>query len=135
MTSWLGKWRLIPELSHYATGDPPEAGHYDIRRDGEGLSLAIRWTADGEVRSAAFSAVPDGRLTPIETPRLDGFTLTALSDAELESRAVAGGVDVSHAIRRVSDDRRLMCVVQSATDEVEGWRVASCQIYERIGDD
>jgi len=110
MTRWLGDWRLLPELSHYTAGGPPEEGRYRITREGGDIAFAVDWVKDGAAQSVRFQAPADG--SAVAFPGVDSFTVTAVDDATLDSAAFLAGARVAYARRRVSADGGLLSVYQ-----------------------
>ncbi|WP_425052293.1 hypothetical protein [Psychromarinibacter sp. S121] len=132
MSPCVGHWQLISELSHYSAGGPPESGDYIIEQDGDRLSFTVRWVKDGQEMETSFAAPADGSAVPADFPGLDSFSVTDEPDGSLSSEAVASGVVVSKALRRVSDDDRLMSVLQENADGQGGW-IRIFQVYRRAG--
>ncbi len=129
MSAWLGEWRLIPELSHYDAGDPPDSGRYRISVADGLVRFDVEWSAEGEDHSVSFSGPPDGTPVSAATSGVDSFTVTAVDDSTLDSEAVAGSRRVAWARRRVSADGTLMSVIQRLAGP-DG-EVTVFQVYRR----
>ncbi|WP_172293001.1 hypothetical protein [Pseudoruegeria sp. HB172150] len=130
MSAYFGHWRLIPEISHYSAGGPPERGDYVIEdRDGE-IAFTVSWEAEGKELKTEFAAPADG--SPVEAgfPGVDSYSVTHEDDFTLLSDAMAGGEAILKAVRRVSRDGRLMTVLQENADGQGGW-IRIFQVYER----
>ena len=94
MSAYLGRWQLVPELSHYEAGEPPESGAYLIEsKDGE-IHFDIHWVATGQPMSINFSGPADGRQVPSDFPGVDSFSVLHEDDYTLSGDALAGGVQV-----------------------------------------
>jgi len=131
VSAYLGKWQLLAELSHYDQGEPPESGTYLIEEKGGEIHFDIHWTAKGQDMNVSFSAPPDGRQVPSDFPGVDSFSVLHEDDHTLSGDALAGGRQISIAIRRVSNDGQLMSVLQDNPDPAMG-RIRTYQVYNRI---
>jgi hypothetical protein len=130
MPAYLGTWQLIPELSHYDRGGPPDRGTYKIEdRDGV-LHFTIDWTSNGQSFSISYIGHADGRPVPNPHPGVDAASVRHEDDFTLSSRAVAGGVEIARALRRVSRDGTLMSVLQDNADG-KGSFASILQVYRR----
>ena len=130
MQHYLGSWELIPELSHYSAGAPPEKGLYVIEKHGDLIRIRVSWVKDGQDMATEFEAHPDGRQMPSGFPGVDSFSLLAEDDFTLSGDARAGGKVVSTALRRVARDGTLLSVLQE--NEVPGaGTMRIFQVYRR----
>jgi hypothetical protein len=127
MTRFAGSWQLVPELSHYDQGGPPEFGRYLISTDAGMHKFRVIWRKDGRDFDIAFAAASDGSVTPCDFPGVDGFRLRQEDDA-LVSEALLEGQIVARALRRVSGD--LMSVQQLNATPEGGW-ARIFQVYRR----
>jgi hypothetical protein len=120
MTRWVGPWVLVPDLSHYSDGTPPEAGTYAISEgDGE-VRFAITWAKEGTPFAIYFALPADGSPASSDFPGMDRSWLER-GDGWLASFAAYEGQIVARAMRRVSEDGALMSVLQENADRVGGW--------------
>lgn len=128
--AYLGTWHLIPELSHYDRGGPPERGSYRIEaRDGV-LLFTIDWTAGGGNHTVRYIGHADGRPVANPHPGVDAASVRHEDDFTLSGRAEAAGVEIARAVRRVSRDGMLMSVLQETADGAGGF-LRSVQVYRR----
>jgi hypothetical protein len=132
---FLGTWQLVPELSLYAAGTPPESGLYVIAESEPGLlSVQISWRMPGDSaeKSMQFGGRSDG--SPVALPATpgapDAFTLTRVDSHTLDSAALRAGEVVSYARRVASADGTLLAVVQESGAAAES-RVRNFQVYRR----
>lgn len=131
MPAYLGTWQLIPELSHYDQGGPPDQGIYRIEdRDGV-LHFTIDWTVGGQHHSVSYIGHADGRPVPNPHPGVDASSVRHEDDLTLSGRAEAGGIEIARAMRRVSRDGQLMSVLQENADGKGGF-ARILQVYRRI---
>lgn len=130
--AWIGHWLLLPELSHYGDGKSPERATYDIAAIGDGsLQFNVAWWNDGQKTSIAFEGIPDGEQRPTDSPGVTHMTVTSHSRLRLDSAAWAGDKMVARATRRVSEDGRLMSIVQELFPESRADPVTVFQVYMR----
>ncbi|HYD50975.1 MAG TPA: hypothetical protein VEA99_00055 [Gemmatimonadaceae bacterium] len=136
---FIGAWDLVPELSLYAAGSPPEAGRYVVSVTDDGrLELTARWRAVGATdwQSVTFGGAADGTRqalpassdAPPGAP--DAFALTRVDARTLDSSAWRGERLVAYARRVASEDGALLAVVQEsvAPNDV---RLRNFQVYRR----
>jgi hypothetical protein len=126
MTIYEGIWHLVPDLSHYSAGTPPQSGRYEIAQEAASLNFRVDWVMMGQAKSVSFSAPADG--ADADFPGLDRFYLTLGTD-HLDSTAEAGGRIVAFARRRVSADGALMSVYQENQTPEGPQRIF--QVYRR----
>ncbi|MCA9698848.1 MAG: ankyrin repeat domain-containing protein [Myxococcales bacterium] len=127
-----GTWELVPELNLYDFGEPARSGRYQIAVAAGQVRFAIDWeTSDGQPREIAFGGWLDGLRLPCEFPGITHLSFTAVDDNTLDSDTYDGERHLSHARRRVSDDGRLLAVVQQARTP-EGCWAANFSVYRRI---
>jgi hypothetical protein len=126
----LGTWQLVPELSHYDQGGPPDTGTYRIEADGNILRFHISWQAGGKDHAVIFAAPLDGREIPSEFPGIDSFAVLLEGPKSLVSTATASGRVVMRARRLVSDDGALMSIRQDNIG-ADGSTSGSFQVYRR----
>jgi hypothetical protein len=110
MGHWLGTWELVPELSHYSAGGPPESGLYRIWRDGGLIRFQVDWVASGQARSVSFATPEDASDAPY--PGLDRMFATVVSADVLDTTAFKDGQRIAYARRRVAAAGDLMAVFQ-----------------------
>jgi hypothetical protein len=122
-----GTWLLVPELSHYEVGEPPESGVYQIETAQGVVTFRIKWHKAGQDFEVSFAAALDGRAVTAEFPGIDSF-LVRDEDNTLISEAFAKGQMVARAVRRVAGD--LLSVLQENSDGQGGW-VRVWQVYRR----
>lgn len=128
--AYLGTWRLVPELSHYDAGGPPESGSYRIEdRDGV-LHFTIDWVKDAQAMSASYIAHADGTPVMAPHPGVDEASVLHEDDRTLSGSATAGGAVIARTMRRVSTDGRLMSVLQETANGQGGWH-KTFQLYFR----
>jgi hypothetical protein len=132
---YLGEWELIPELSLYASGNPPALGRYIIAQVGEDqLALEVRWRMPGDTddRSTRFGGAADGSriALPPSDAGPDAFSLTHVDDHTLDSAAFRAGIRLAYARRAVSANGALLAVVQEHLDAA-GSPVRNFQLYRR----
>ncbi len=130
MHAFAGRWELIPELSFYEQGEPPESGTYTIDVDGETVSFTIEWSIDGADQSIAFGGPLDGECHAVPEPDGAEVSYTRVDASVLESTLVVGGKRLAFARRQVSSDRTLMAVLQENT-VADGGKVRITQVYRR----
>lgn len=132
MRHYLGKWKLIPELSHYDVGQAPESGTYFIEEVDDQIAIAIHWTSGGKDMSVQFSGPADGRQIESGYPGIDSYSVLHEDDYTLSGDAMTGDAQVSRAIRRVSMDGNLMSIIQENAGG-NGEMIRIYQVYQRIG--
>jgi hypothetical protein len=131
MPAYLGTWQLIPELSHYDQGGPPERGLYRIE-DREGvLHFTIDWTKTGQDYSVAYIGHADGSPVLNPHPGVDQASVRHEDDFTLSGSAMSGGVEIARAMRRVAHDGTLMSVLQETADGKGGFS-RILQVYRRV---
>jgi hypothetical protein len=128
--AYLGIWHLIPELSQYQTGTPPERGTYRIEETDGVLRFTVDWSMGGQEMSVSYIGHADGRPVLNPHPGVDKAFVRHEDDFTLSGRALAGGVEIARAMRRVSRDRALMTVLQETSDGMGGF-TRSVQVYRR----
>ena len=128
---FLGRWRLIPELCLYESGDVPLAGLYTIHELSPGLlHLSIEWTAaDGTPQQTEFSGPADGSRQSLDGPGVTAFSMTRVGPAVLDSAAFSDEDEVMYARRSVSADGQLLSTVQAARSG-DG-SIRNFQVYRR----
>ena len=137
MTSYLGTWELIPELSLYAIGQLPASGTYVIAEETSGtLAIRLTWRMPGDTteRATQFGGPSDGSRVSLPTMAPgapDAMTLSHVDDRTLDSAALRGAEIVAYARRSVSADGQLMSVVQEMIG-ADGHRVRNFQVYRRV---
>ncbi|HEX7120987.1 MAG TPA: hypothetical protein VF178_01365 [Gemmatimonadaceae bacterium] len=132
---YLGTWHLIPELSLYAAGTPPQSGTYSITEASGGtLTLRVVWRMPGDASEHATEFGGRADAVPIPIPHEpgmpDAFTLTRIDAGTLDSAALRDGEQVAYARRAVTEDGSLMAVVQEYLTP-NGQRVRNFQVYRR----
>lgn len=127
-------WELQTEQCAYEQGQPPTAGTYRIERTQTGYRFYMAWTAvDGQTHALQFDGVPDGQRHPYAGPGTDEISLTRVAANQLDSKAWVGGHQVAHASRVLSDDGRIMVVVQSGSLP-DGTPFSNRSVYARLDD-
>ena len=122
-----GVWNLVPELSHYDLGEPPDWGHYEVVTRGGVVTFRVKWRKEGQAFEMSYAAPIDGTAVTADFPGLDSFALHEDGNT-LISEAFAKGALVSRGIRRVSGD--LMSILQENSDGKGGW-LKTWQVYRR----
>ncbi|MCX7300684.1 MAG: hypothetical protein NTX73_09980 [Rhodobacterales bacterium] len=130
MEPFLGSWALVPELSHYSDGIPPESGLYRISESEGEARFTVDWVKDGVPFSVTFAAPLDGTSARTMFPGVDRFWLET-GTGTLVTVAKGGGAVVARAVRRVSGDWSLLSVLQENADGHGGW-VRIFQVYRRV---
>lgn len=130
VAAYLGTWELIPELSHYQTGGPPDRGTYRIDDQNGLLRFTIDWATGGKTTSISYVGHADGSPVPNPHPGVDEASVRHEDDYTLSGRAITGGVEIARAMRRVSRDRALMTVLQENADGKGGF-ARIVQVYRR----
>ncbi len=127
---YLGRWRLVPELCLYQTGEVPKSGLYEISEEADVVVISIQWQAsEGSNHSIEFSGPCDGSLQRSNTPGVSEFSISRISSTILDSSAFLDGEEIMYARRSASSDGRLLSSVQTgATDETS---FRNFQIYSR----
>ena len=127
---YLGRWRLIPELCLYQTGEVPISGIYEISEQGPVVAISIQWqTAVGTNHSIEFSGPSDGSLQPAETPGVSELSISRISSTILDSAAFLQGKETMYARRAASSDGRLLSTVQTGVASDTPFR--NFQVYVR----
>lgn len=132
---FLGTWILLPELSLYQVGAPPQRGTYVITEHGGIVHFRIDWVPaeGGPERTLSFSGPPDGVVQPASAPAPgapDSFSVVRVDHRTLDSSAFAAGQVVAYARRIVSSDGELLAVVQQGTAPGQGL-FRNFQVYRR----
>ena len=125
-----GIWILIPELSFYQEGSPPEEGRYKIGISGGNVEFSVSWVINSEHQSVDFSGPLDGKLHPSDMARDSEISFTRVDEYTLESEFIVAGVRMAFARRQVSRDGTLMTVLQESR-KPDGSLVLTTQVYRR----
>lgn len=129
---FLGIWQLIPEKSEYEHGDPPVEGQYQITIHNEGYLINMQWESFyGAWNELSYIAIPDGKDHPHDDPEIaDTISMTRIDEYTLDSDAKKAGRVIAHARRILSEDLRLMTVIQSGP-LAEGGTFKNLSVYRR----
>ncbi len=126
-----GLWHLVPELSHYETGDPPKSGTYRITNKVDAVFFEINWIdAAGNASAIQFGGPLDADVPIEDQPGLTHARYTRVDGQRLQSSSFNGETLVAFADRRVSDDGQLMSVLQRISLP-DGSTNAIFQVYRR----
>jgi hypothetical protein len=128
-----GVWRLLPELSFYEDGQPPQEGRYEINVEGKNVSFSVRWRADDKDQSISFSGPLDGQLHHSDAAPNAKVSFTHVDENTLESAFSVDEVQMAFARRQVSHDGALLAVLQVNT-KPDGSSVRITQVYRRVGE-
>lgn len=117
--NFLGKWKMLPEMSVYAAGEPPKSGTYEIVQDGKKLTFIMDWVdAAGEAKHMAYSEICDGQFHPYtDAPIADEICLTLESDHILKSVAKLAGKVKLTAIRETTPQGQLKVTMSAKTPD------------------
>ena len=127
---YLGRWRLIPELCLYQTGNVPLSGIYEISEADGVISISIGWRAsDGSEHQIAFAGPADGSQQPTDSPGVSALSILRVSNTVLDSSAYSDGEEVMYARRTASSDGRLLSTVQAGASGGTPFR--NFQVYSR----
>ncbi|HCG6160232.1 hypothetical protein [Vibrio parahaemolyticus] len=127
-----GKWDLIPDLSFYEQGEPPQSCLYEISVDGLNVGFKLSWVqTDGSEVVIEFSGQADSIPKSVATPKGAEASYTKVSDSILESRMFIADVEMAYAKRAVSNDGNLMSVLQVNTMP-SGEKTRITQVYKRV---
>ncbi len=129
---FFGTWHLDPAYSDYQFGLAPLNGTYELRAEGAGFQVSMRWTgADGHAHHLAYSLLPDGQPHPYAGgSAVDTVVSVFVDDRRLDSTALKDGQVVNHASRVLSADGRRLTIVQSGADG-QGRPYRNLSIYVR----
>jgi hypothetical protein len=127
-----GTWELDPSRCRYEEGAPPRAARYVIAREPFGYVFRATWqTEEGQEEEVAFCGVPDGTRRPLVPPgEVDALSLVRVDERRMDSTAYAKGEVVSHAARVLSEDGRMMTVVQTG-GRPPGKKFRNVSVYRR----
>lgn len=110
---FLGRWQLVPELSIFQRGEPPESGITVIQLQGQMCHVAMAWRAVGAEgdQHVGFAAPLTGEIqrnpsAPRGVP--NGFSLTRVNNRTLDSSAYIDGLEVMYSRRATTTDGTLM---------------------------
>lgn len=128
---FLGVWRLDPQQSQYAFGQPPRDGAYTLHHDGEYLHFHIEWTSsEGKSLVQAIETIADGQEHAYAGPGVDSVCYTLVDSVTLDSTASKDGRVIAHARRLLMDDGTSMEIVQSG-QRPDGSPFANRSLYRR----
>lgn len=130
---FLGTWDLVPEVSVYDDGVPPEEATYELTQDGAEVRVVMSWRPAGSSnhRATEFAGVADGVVHPVTgVAGVTGLSLTRSDARTLDSTALDGDTVVSSARRVASADGSLLVVVQRA-HRTDGGSLQTVQLYRR----
>ena len=120
---FLGTWRLLPERSRYASGQPPQRGLYRLEAaDGGAVRFHVDYVdGSGESKQLEYT-VPfqDG----------EGAGACLVDASTLDTTVRESGRVVAHARRVLSADGRTMTITQSGTAP-DGQPFANVSAYAR----
>jgi hypothetical protein len=129
---YLGRWALIPELSLYEEGEPPNSGIYELVASGDGIQVSIEWVAaDGSSHATAFAGPCDGSRQELSQPGVTHFAITRVDERTLDSSAFRDGAEIAYARRRASSDGDLLATVQEGR-RPDGTTFRNFQVYRRL---
>jgi hypothetical protein len=134
---FLGRWQLVPELSQYELGEPPQSGIYAVESSGGVLSVDIIWVdGKGQAGQTSYGGPMDGSLIELEAAASGSeadthLTLTRIDGATLDSAVLLEGEVVAWARRIASADGELLSVVQAGSDP-EGRPFRNFQVYRHL---
>jgi len=127
-----GKWELIPELSFYQQGEPPQRCLYEILVDGLNVEFKLSWLqVDSNEVAIEFSGIADSIPKSVTAPEGAQASYTIVSESILENRMFISGVEMAYAKRAVSNDGQLMSVLQINTTP-SGENIRITQVYKRV---
>ena len=127
---YLGKWRLIPELCLYQTGEVPKSGIYEISENEGVVVISITWqSANGSSHRIGFSGPSDGSIQLSDTAGISELSISRISSTILDSSAFLAGDEIMYARRSASSDGRLLSTVQTGTKDETSFR--NFQVYSR----
>lgn len=128
---YLGEWELVPELSIYQSGEPPLAGRYSLRLDGNRIEIAVNWT-DQEFNpfEMHFGGPLDGERHDYEGPEVTHVSYRQVDERTLDSTAFSNDRVLLYAKRVASEDGRLLAISQ--TMSVEEGEATNFQVYRRV---
>lgn len=127
--TYFGTWQLIPELSSYQTGEPPISATYVIAGVGDRVEFHVSWQdSAGTSHSTSFA----GRGDSVAEPLNPGTELSVdmVGTHVLDTTVSVAGVRSAFARRSVSQDGRLMVVMQETTGQ-NGESTRNFQVYRR----
>lgn len=127
-----GRWRLIPELCIYQSGEPPNSGSYEIQTEGGLVQFKIEWTdQSAESHTISFGGPVDGTKLDSDAPGVSAVSYEKINDSSLNSTAFDGDKILLYAQRVVSSDGNLMAVSQVIYSGESS--TANFQVYRREG--
>ncbi len=130
--AYCGNWLLLPELSFYEEGEPPESGFYHIQVDDDRASFALRWTPKGKAEVAlSFGGPLDGQPRSVDQPPGAQASYSHISPWVLDSAMFMGGKQLMYARRQASKDGQLLAVLQTGL-RGDGSPYRNTQVYRRI---
>ena len=110
---FLGRWELVPELSIFQRGTPPESGLTVIQLQGTMCHVAISWRAPGDEgdQHLGFACPITGEIqrsdaAPAGVP--NGFSLTRVNERTLDSHAYIDSELVMYSRRVTTTDGTLL---------------------------
>jgi len=128
--NYLGRWRLVPELCLYESGDPPRSGLYVIEADSEAVHISISWETDEGTHHVEFSGPTDGTKVPAQAPGVTHLSLTHVDSVTLDSSAYADNREIAYARRCASQSGDLLATVQEVSRD-DGSTFRNFQVYRR----
>ena len=128
-----GVWSLLPELSFYEAGQPPQEGRYEISVEGTTVSFTVRWRVGDRDQSISFSGPLDGQLQHSDVAPNGKLSFTHVDKNTLESAFFVDDVQMAFARRQVSHDGTLLAVLQ-VNNKPDGSSVRITQVYRRVGE-
>ena len=123
---------LLPELSIYQSGEPPQSGQYIIRSLEGRVEFEIEWEdASKNHHSISFGGPIDGEKHDSDSPGVTSVMYEKLDDSILDSTAFSGDKILLYARRAASSNGDLLAVSQVIHGE--GGNLTNFQVYKRKG--
>jgi len=129
--SFIGTWKLIPEVTKYNMGQPPQKGQYLISMQGEKIHLDVSWTDhQGQDFQLDFGLIPDGTAQPFADTKLaDSMRMSMDGDQVLESWSSKNGHELVHVRRTLNEAGDQMEVIQDF-NMPDGPKVKNISTYQ-----
>ena len=129
---FIGTWQLDPSKSNYELGEPPATGWYRLEATETGYLITMAWTTQaGQAMEMAYEGTPDGKVYPYaDSDVVDAISMTRVSAVQLNSASFMAGQQIAHAARIMSEDGRVMTVVQSG-NRTDGTLFQNTAVYRK----
>ncbi len=135
--SFVGTWRLQPELSEYEYGEPPVDSTYIIAAEVDALSFVIKTVdADGNESEERFTTLPDGVIRPLPegTSNLGNrFALTRMDATTLDSSLLRNEELAQFVRRELTGDGNTMTVEETGSTP-DGESYTNKLVYGRVAE-